>query len=124
MDEAPDRVHLRGLRVSCIIGVAPEERLHRQEVTIDVSLEADLSRAGRTDDLADTVDYAAIHAEIVAEAGASSFGLLEKLAGRIAEICLARAGVRSARVSVEKATVLPGLRSAGVEIVRRRAGAG
>ena len=124
MGEAPDRIHLRGLRVSCIIGVNPEERVHKQEVTVDVALEADLSRPGRTDDLADTVDYAAIHAEIVAEAAASSFRLLEKLAARIAEICLAHEGVRSARAAAAKAAVLPDLRSVGVEIVRRRAGAG
>ncbi|NLF31482.1 MAG: dihydroneopterin aldolase [Planctomycetes bacterium] len=115
-----DRIHIRDLALRCIIGVYPEERHAAQEVVINITLWADLARAGRSDDLADTVDYKAVKNAVVAMVEASRFQLLEALAEKVAGICLAAEGVAAAGVLVEKPGALTGARTVGVELFRRR----
>jgi len=115
-----DRIHIRDLRLRCIIGVNPEERRAKQDVDIQITLYADLHQAGKTDRIEDTVDYKAIKLRVVDAVESSSHLLLERLAERIAEICLAETAVRQARVLVEKPGALRFARTVGVEIVRER----
>lgn len=56
----PDRILLVGLSFYGYHGVRPEERSVGQRFLVDLELELDLRRAGGSDDLADTVDYAAV----------------------------------------------------------------
>lgn len=120
--ERLDQIHIRDLRLRCIVGVYPEERREKQDVTIQVTLWADLRRAGRSDRIEDTVDYKTVKKQVVALVEESSFNLVERLAERIAETCLNNAGVRRARVIVEKPGALRFARTVAVEIVRDRAG--
>lgn len=115
-----DMMHIRDLRVRCIIGTKPAERKKKQAVLINISLECNLSRAGRTDRIEDTVNYKRLTDRIAAFVERSSYFLIEKLAEKIAGICLETAGVKSARVIVDKPGALPMARSAAVEIVRTR----
>jgi len=115
-----DRIHIRDLQVRCIIGINADERVKRQDVIINVTLEADLRRACATDDIADTVDYKAIKTDIAQMVEASDYFLLERLAERVAGICLKANGVQRARVLIEKPGALRFARSIGVEIVRER----
>jgi len=117
-DAELDRIHIRDLHLRCIVGIYPEERREKQDVTVNVTLYADLRRAGRTDDLQDTVDYKGVKKDVVAMVEGSSYYLVERLAERIAEVCLAHAGVRRVRVLVEKPGALRFARTVGVEIVR------
>ncbi len=55
-----DRIDLTGIEVFARHGVYPSEKERAQVFKVDVSLFLDLSQAGRTDDLADTVDYGAV----------------------------------------------------------------
>jgi FolB domain-containing protein len=121
MDDASlDKIHIRDLRLRCIIGVNPEERTARQDVVVDLTLFADLRQAGASDDLADTVDYKAIKLRIVEEVEASAFLLVERLAEHVAGLCLAEPKVRKVRVLIEKPGALRFARTVGVEIIRSR----
>ena len=113
-----DTLRLQGLEVSCIIGDLPSERHQEQVLTVDLSLSLDLSKAARSDALSETVDYAALVAEIRDRLRAEKCRLLERAAHVVAEVCLRGAGVRAATVCVAKREVIPGLRSASVEITR------
>ena len=115
-----DQLHIRDLRVRCIVGVNPEERDKKQEVDINITLYADLRRAARTDAIEDAVDYKAVKAKVVQEIEASSFLLIERLAERVAEICLADPKVKRTRVVVEKPGALRFARTVGVELVREQ----
>ena len=53
-------VELNGLAVDCVIGDLPDEREREQRLVVDVELQGDFARSAETDDLADTVDYAAL----------------------------------------------------------------
>lgn len=118
-----DRVELRGLRVTAVCGVLPEEQARPQPFELDVDLEADLQEAGRSDDLADTVDYGAV-CDTVAEIAASErFALMEAFAQRVAEVVLATQPlVASIEVGVRKLRppVPHDLATSGVRVHRHR----
>ena len=51
-----DRIYIKGLDVFAYHGVMPKEKRDGQRFVLDITLDCDLSRAGRTDRLEDTVD--------------------------------------------------------------------
>jgi dihydroneopterin aldolase len=128
-------VFLRDMMLQARIGVHPHEHEGPQRVRINVDLAVEdegaraatagglpaLSRppVGR-DDLARVVDYETIANSVRAIVGAGHVRLVETLAERIAEACLADRRVVSARVKVEKLEIFPDAASAGVEVERRR----
>ncbi|MST34719.1 dihydroneopterin aldolase, partial [Acidimicrobiaceae bacterium USS-CC1] len=83
-----DRIELRGLRVLGTHGVLPEERSRPQPFEIDLDVFADLRVAGRSDDLADTIDYGAVATAAAAAVEGPHADLLEHLAERVAEAAL------------------------------------
>ena len=97
-----DRIRITGLQVDTRIGVPDEERSRPQRVSIDIELAADLSAAGKSDDLADTIDYGRVVTE-VAELGRNSEAhLLEHLAEKIAASLGTITGVTGVTVEVSK----------------------
>ena len=58
-----DRITLRAVTARARHGVLPEEKITPQPFIVDLDLEADLSGAGASDRLADTVNYATIAAQ-------------------------------------------------------------
>jgi FolB domain-containing protein len=115
-----DEIRIKDLQLRCIVGVYPEERREKQDVVIQVRMEADLGDASRSDALSDTVDYKAIKKRIVAMVEASSFQLIERLAGGVAELCLADPRVQAVEVEVEKPAALRFARTVSVVVGRRR----
>ena len=80
-----DKIILKGLPVGCVIGTLPAERTAPQTLFFDMLLCGDFSRAGRTDDLNDAVDYTAVERCVKEYAAGTSFFLLERLAYACAE---------------------------------------
>ena len=103
-----DRIELRGIRVWGRHGANPGEKDRPQPFDLDLTLEVDLSRAERSDALADTVDYDALHRGVVRIVETRSFDLLERLAGEIAALALRDGRVRRACVSIAKPGLLDG----------------
>lgn len=121
-------VFLRDLVLQASIGVHPHEHAQHQRVRINVDLAVEddsaglLSRRGvGRDELSRVVDYEKVADGIRAIVDAGHVRLVETLAERIAEACLADARVELARVRVEKLDIFADATSAGVEIERRRA---
>lgn len=114
-----DRILLTGLTRHCIIGTKPVERRRKQRVVADIELHCDLSRAGRTDKLADTVNYRSIEKGVAAIIDSSRHLLLESLASVISDFCLARNGVRAVTVTLKKPDA-PTLSSVAISIHRRK----
>jgi len=120
---AADRIELRGLRVAGIVGVLPHERTTAQPLELDLDVVADLAPAGRSDDLADTIDYGAVCDAVEAAVAAARPQLLEALAERVAATVLAQDD-RIAEVVVALRKLRPPvpqqLDTSGVRITRRR----
>jgi len=101
-------------------GVTLEERMEPQPIEVDVLMEMDLSRPAASDELGDTVDYAAVFGQVAEIVEGRSFRLLEALAGAIAESVLAMATVDGVEVRVRKPRApLPGAFET-VEVTLRR----
>jgi len=117
-----DRIELRGLRVRGHHGVLPEERRDGQLFGIDVVLETDVSAAAANDDLAATVDYATVARQVAAIVGGDPVDLIETLAVRIADVCLAHRAVVAVEVTVHKPQAPIGLPfdDVAVRVHRRR----
>ena len=91
-----------GLEVLGTHGVLPEEQTRAQPFGVDLELEVDLGPAGASDDLADTIDYAAVIAVATRIVETERFQLLERLAARIAEACREDERVSAVTVTVRK----------------------
>lgn len=115
-----DKIFIRDLALRCIIGIFPEERREKQDVIINVEMHADLRKAGRSDDLNDTVNYKAIKKAILQLVESSAFQLIESLAENIADIALGHDMVQSVVVTIDKPGALRFARASAVEITRCR----
>ena len=113
-----DRIYINDLLIRCIIGINAWERTQKQDVLINITLYADLQKASQTDSLEDSVDYRDIKKQIIALVENSSFFLVERLAGGIAQLCLGHLSVKAVRVRVDKPGALRYAKSVGVEIFR------
>ena len=78
-------IYLRAMRLRCIVGILPEERKRKRLVVATLRLAGDICKAGRTDDIADAVDYREVQRRVEKAVGGSRDGLIERLAERIAE---------------------------------------
>ena len=116
-----DRIELRGLTAEARHGVFPEEKATPQRFEVDLALELDLGPAGRSDDLARTVDYAAVAELVRAILIGPSVDLVETLAERIATTILgAFPPVDAVVVTVTKPDVRLALPSRGAAVTIRR----
>ncbi len=121
MRNVASRLLLKGIDVSCILGDMPEEREREQPLLVDAELELDLAKAAASDDLADSVDYAALASAIREALVAAKCRLIERAAALALDECMRDARVVAAKVLVVKSGAVPGLRSASVEMSRTRA---
>ncbi len=115
-----DRIYIEELLCRCIVGINPEEREKKQDVIISVTLDVDLRAASASDSIDDTVDYKGIKTRIIEAVENSSDFLIERLAQRIADICLADTRVERARVRVDKPGALRFAKTVAVELDRKR----
>lgn len=97
-----DLIKITGLREMGVHGVLAEERTRRQPFEVDIELHVDLAPSATSDELDDTVDYGAVCEAISRVISAESYKLLERLAGRIVEVCAADARVEGVSVDVRK----------------------
>jgi dihydroneopterin aldolase len=122
-----DEILLEGRLFYGYHGVNPEEQALGQRFIVDLTVSADLSEAGRTDDLTTTISYSHIFKRIRPIVETERFQLLEALGETIASTVLTEfPRANAVSVTVRKPGVaIRGsiLESAGVRIRRSRSGA-
>lgn len=99
---AADRITLTGLRVRGYHGVFDVERREGQDFVVDVALELDTRPAAATDDLTRTVHYGELASALAEVISGEPVDLLETLAARLIDVCLADSRVDAATVTVHK----------------------
>jgi dihydroneopterin aldolase/2-amino-4-hydroxy-6-hydroxymethyldihydropteridine diphosphokinase len=97
-----DRIEIHGLRVMTVVGVLDHERESPQPLQIDLVLHADLADASESDDLEDTANYGTVSQAVADVVRESKDLLLERVAGRIAEVVLDIDRVEEVDVTVTK----------------------
>ena len=115
-------IRVIGLTVTGTHGALTEEQVRAQPFRVDAEIGLDLSIAGRSDDVSDTVDYGDLVTALARVVRTERHHLLERLAARLVETCLADERVRSATVEVAKLRppVPEVLEAASVRVTRSR----
>lgn len=115
-----DVIELLGVRAKGHHGVLDFERRDGQDFVVDVLMTTDLSRAGASDDLADTVSYAEIAQVVVDRIEGEPLDLIEALAERIAGDVLLRPEIGAVEVVVHKPQAPVGVPFGDVRVRVRR----
>jgi dihydroneopterin aldolase len=97
-----DRLTLRGLRARAHHGVLPQERRDGQDFVVDVELGLDTRAAAARDDLSATVHYGELAERLHRALASDPVDLIETLAQRLADVCLAERPVSWVQVTVHK----------------------
>ncbi|MBW3090960.1 2-amino-4-hydroxy-6-hydroxymethyldihydropteridine diphosphokinase [Bifidobacterium miconisargentati] len=121
-----DTIRLTGVRANGTHGVLDFEHERAQPFVVDATLYLDLSAAGRTDALTDTVDYGRAAKEIVAVIEGGHVDLIERMAQLIADRLLAIDPIAKVDVTVHKphAPITVPFDDVAVSITRERVSAG
>ena len=115
-----DQIFISDLVARGVIGINAWEREKPQEILINLILFGDLRKAGKSDDLRDTIDYSAVAKKVLAHAETAGRFTVEALAADLARLCLEEPGVEKVKVRVEKPAAVRFTRSVGVEIEREK----
>jgi dihydroneopterin aldolase len=104
----PDTIELRGIRAWGHHGADPREQDVAQPFDVDLVLEVDLRAARASDALADTVNYAELHASVVRTVARERCALLERLGELILDAVMTDPRIARARVAIAKPRLLAG----------------
>jgi 7,8-dihydroneopterin aldolase/epimerase/oxygenase len=98
----PDTIAVRGITAHAHHGVYDWEREKGQTFRVDAVLELDTAPAALGDDLEKTVNYAELAQRLHAVLAGEPVALLETLAQRLADVCLANPMVDAVEITVHK----------------------
>jgi 7,8-dihydroneopterin aldolase/epimerase/oxygenase len=97
-----DTIAVRGIRALGYHGVYDHEKRNGQPFVVDLVLHIDLTPAGHSDDVGDTVHYGELAQQVVGAIETEPVDLIETLAARVADLALAHPRVESVEVTVHK----------------------
>ncbi|MBI1245462.1 MAG: FolB domain-containing protein [Alphaproteobacteria bacterium] len=118
VDAAIRKVLIGDLVLPTMIGVFKREKLRPQRVRFNIELGV-VDRPPRQDRPSEIVCYDRIVKSVRALVAEGHVNLVETLAERVAELCLAAPSALYVRVRVEKLDIYPDAAAVGVEIERR-----
>ena len=110
---------IRGLQISCYLGVPDEERAKSQDILVHVTLFPHESLEPLDDDIDRTVDYYAVSLRLESVAHEKPRKLIETLAEDFADVVLTEFPVSAVRIEIEK-FILPNTHHVGVLITRNQ----
>jgi dihydroneopterin aldolase len=97
-----DQIEIKGIEILARHGVLEHEQIEPQPFLVDLVVHLDLSRAGASDDLADTIDYGRLAQVAHDVVSGESHRLIETVAHRVAARVLAEPRVERVIVTVHK----------------------
>ncbi len=115
-----DKIIIKNLLVRGIIGINDWEREKVQDILINIEISAELSKAGKSDQIKHSVNYRTISKKVIAHVEKAGRFTVEALAYDIAELCLSEERAEKVWVRVEKPGAVRFAESVGVEIERSK----
>ncbi len=111
-----DQIRVKGIEAYGYHGVFEEEQDRGQPFLVDLVMNVDLDVAGRTDRLADTLDYGEVVRRVHDVVALEQWDLIERVASRIADTVLEFNEVKSVGVTVHKPEALRGMPNTEVSV--------
>jgi FolB domain-containing protein len=118
--EGMDKIIISDLLIRGVIGISERERESPQDILVNITIYTDISKAARSDNVEDSVNYRTISKKVLAHTETIKRYTVEALAEDIAQLCLEHPMAKSVVVRVEKPGAVRFSRSVGVEIERHR----
>lgn len=103
-----DRLYITRLPLLSLIGVYLHEKENPQPLYLDLQLTLSLAKAAESDDLEDTIDYAALCHDIQAAAAREHCNLVERRLTELMEIALWDSRVEEVTGRLYKPGAVPG----------------
>ena len=119
-DRPWDKVLINDLTVDAILGILPEERMQAQQVVINLTIFTDTQPAAKSQNIADTVNYAELSSQAAQLTVEGEYLLIESLVEDLAALTLDHPTAKAVTVRVEKPQAVSAAGSVGVEIYRQR----
>jgi 7,8-dihydroneopterin aldolase/epimerase/oxygenase len=116
-----DLLVLEGMSFYGYHGETEAERILGTRFHVDAEIRMDLSRAGASDHIADTLDYAHAFALVREVVEGQRYRLIEAVAAHVAASLLAEPGVESVKIRVGKQPPIAGSIDRCSVIIERRA---
>lgn len=113
-----DKVIIQGLSIQTTIGFYAWEKEIKQTLVIDLSMGWNIAAAAENDELAKTLDYAAISERIAVFANENPVDLIETLAERLASFLMKEYKIPWLNLRIGKPGAVHNAQTVGVEIER------
>ncbi len=115
-----DTIFLSEVKVQTKLGVPEWERMVEQTILLDIEIGYDLSKASKSDDVNDTIDYGEVVNRVRETLKEHSFQLVEALAEHLCQLIMQEFNAAYVKIKVSKPSILPGLKALGVSIHRTK----
>jgi FolB domain-containing protein len=113
-----DQIFINDLLIRGVIGISEREREQPQDILVNITIFADISKAGKSDNVEDSVNYRTVAKKVLSHVEKVQRYTVEALATDIADMVLSEPNVMKVRVKVEKPGAVRFSKSVGVEIER------
>ncbi|MGR5501150.1 dihydroneopterin aldolase [Vibrio sp. DNB22_10_4] len=118
---ALDKVFIEQLEVITTIGVYDWEQEIKQKLILDIEMAHDNAPAGKSDDVADALDYSKVSEAVLNHIENGRFLLVERVAEEVAAIIQKQFNVPWVKIRLAKPGAVPQAKSVGVVIERGQA---
>jgi dihydroneopterin aldolase len=113
-----DRVFIEQLEVITTIGVYDWEQQIKQKLLLDIEMAHDNRLAGKSDNVADALDYSEVSSLVIKHIENNRFLLVERVAEEVTELIMREFNVPWIKVRLAKPGAVVQARSVGVVIER------
>jgi len=114
-------IGLQNLRIDCIVGIYPHERVEIQPLFVDIEVDHDFDAAAAAEHVDTTVDYDHLAALLTDLATERQYQLIETFATEALTGILGRwSNVRAARIEIRKPKAVPAADASFVRLAAER----
>ena len=113
-------IRINDLKVRALIGAYSWEKVNKQELIINITIEYDASKACLSDKLKDALNYESVATKAIKTAERSRYALLEKLTSKLLAGVMSDRRVQAAYVRVDKPQAIPEARCVSFELSAER----
>ncbi len=114
-----DTIYIKGLKTETVIGILNWEKEKFQPLIFDIEMDLPIFKAAKSDDIADTVDYAKVSEDVINLVKNSRYDLLETLCEAISNHIFEHfTAVEVLRISVSKPMAVTETDTVGIKMTR------
>ena len=114
-----DTLFIHQLKLTTLIGINPDERIHPQTLHMNIAMQYDVSDATHADEIAHAVNYANVTLALEQLSTTTQFNLIETLAERACEMLLSTFPIDSVTLTICKKPIdMPNVDHVGITLTR------